>query len=183
LKEWFYLDLSANDSLYYSLYQSISDSLKQTTAGKKIGEEATVRYFTAPGKTAPVITLSDTNEQPALLYSPGKITIVHFWASWCLPCRREALELKNLLSRYSDRNVQVVMVSLDKDVEAWKKSLETTSAGWQQLLDRRAFEGEAAKLFGVKNIPANFLIDSNGKMIARHINVTDIENLISEFHD
>lgn len=183
LKEWFYLDPAANDSLYYSLYHVISDSLKQTTTGKKIGEEVAVRYFTAPGKTAPVITLTDTNEKPALLFSPGKITIVHFWASWCLPCRREAVELKNLLARYKDRNVQVVTVSLDKDPAAWKRSLEATSAGWQQLLDRKAFDGEAARVFGVKNIPANFLIDSNGRMMARHINVTEIENLISEFHD
>jgi thiol-disulfide isomerase/thioredoxin len=183
LKELFYLDPSANDSIYYSLYRLLTDSLKQTAIGKKIGEEASVRFYTSPGSHVPVISLQNEKDQPAFVFSPGKITIIHFWASWCLPCKRELADLKKTLAKYHDRNVQVVTVSLDKDPAAWKRSIEPASMNWQQLLDRKAFEGEAAKLFGVKNIPANFLVDSDGKMIARHINVSEIENLISEFHD
>ena len=183
LKELFYLDQTANDSTYYSLYRSLSDNLKQTVIGKKIGEEASVRFFTSPGSNVPVISLQNEKDQQAFVFNPGKITIIHFWASWCLPCKRELADLKNTLAKYSDRNVQMVTVSLDKDPAAWKRSIEPAGMNWQQLLDRRAFEGEAAKLFGVKNIPANFLVDSNGKILARHINVREIENLISEFHD
>jgi thiol-disulfide isomerase/thioredoxin len=183
LKDLFYLDPSANDSVYYSLYRMIADSLKETSIGKKIGEESSVRFYTSPGKNSPEIVLPDVNDMPAFVYAPGKVTIIHFWASWCLPCKRELLELKKTLVKYKDRDLQVVTVSLDKDLAAWKRSIEPASMNWKQLLDRKAFEGEAAKLFGVKNIPANFLIDSNGKIMARHINVTEIENLISEFHD
>jgi thiol-disulfide isomerase/thioredoxin len=183
LKELFYLDPSANDSIYYSLYQLLSDSLQQTVIGKRIGEEASVRFFTSPGSNVPVISLQNENDQPAFIFSPGRITIIHFWASWCVPCKRELADLKSMLAKYGERNVKVVTVSLDKDPAAWKRSIEPPTMNWQQLLDRKAFEGKAAKLFGVKNIPANFLVDSDGKIIARHINVREIENIISEFHD
>jgi thiol-disulfide isomerase/thioredoxin len=183
LKELFYLDPTANDSVYYSLYQLLSDSLKQTVSGRKIEAESTVRFYTSPGRQVPVLSLQNENDQPVFVYTPGNITIIHFWASWCIPCKRELVELKKTFAKYSDRKMQVVTISLDRDVAAWKRSIEPGAMNWHQLLDRKAFEGEAAKLFGVKNIPSNFLVDSDGKILARNINVSEIENLISEFHD
>jgi peroxiredoxin len=174
LNEYFYLDPSANDSVYYALYNSLDQALKNTPAGRKIGQEAGGRIATAKGSTAPLMKLINTAGNEEVIYQPGNITLIHFWATWCVPCREELIQLRNTLAKFSGRSLQVVMISLDYNKELWKQSVGPQQPGWRQLIDPGGWEGMSAKAYGVKAIPANYLVDEQGRIIARHVTVDDI---------
>jgi thiol-disulfide isomerase/thioredoxin len=181
LNELYYLNPKANDSVYYALYNILDDSLKYSSAGIQIGEEVKTRYATSAGRTAPLVQLRDIAGKPAMIYRPGSITLIHFWASWCLPCRIELTDLKKTIAKFKDRKPEIVMVSLDKDSLQWKRSVDQVDVTWLQLIDTGAWEGLSAKSYGVKTLPANFLLNENGQVIGRHLSVNDIDVLLNHY--
>jgi peroxiredoxin len=99
----------------------------------------------------------------------GKYVLLDFWASWCPPCRDEMPHLVELYNRYKDKNFEIVGYSLDKDVEAWKKSIKQLNITWPQLSDCELWDSPAAELYAVQAIPCTFLIDPEGTIIAKDL--------------
>jgi thiol-disulfide isomerase/thioredoxin len=178
LNDFFYMNKNADDSIYLLLYNNLTDTLKQTYAGRKIGEEAAERYMTRSGSIAPISELYNNVNILSPLYAKGDITVIHFWATWCLPCREEMVLLKNIYSR--NKYIKVVTVSLDRDNNQWKRSLNSFSPEWLNLIDPSGWEGKAAKTYGVKTIPANFLIDKNGMIMGSHLSMEQLEIKLKE---
>lgn len=94
--------------------------------------------------------------------------LLDFWASWCRPCRNENANLVQIYDQYKDKGFEILSVSLDTDKEAWLKAIETDGLTWPQLSDLK-YNNLAKQLYGVESIPDNFLIDKNGKIIARKL--------------
>ncbi|WP_082794000.1 peroxiredoxin family protein [Roseivirga seohaensis] len=96
----------------------------------------------------------------------GKYTLIEFWASWCGPCRAFNPELVEL---YNDQGFEILGVSLDSNKEKWEKAIEKDGLTWPNVSDLKGDNNEAAMIYGVRDIPDNFLIDENGIIIDRFI--------------
>jgi len=109
-----------------------------------------------------------------------KVTVIDFWASWCGPCLKEMPELKNMYEKYHDKGLGIIGVSLDTEMESWKKAVERLGITWVQVSDLRGWENEAAQLFGVQAIPHTIIIDNKGNLIGYGLRGEELEARISE---
>lgn len=118
------------------------------------------------GKDAPGFSQPDVNGKVVSLSDfKGQYVFLDFWASWCTPCLGELESLKGAYEKFKDKNIKFVSVSLDKDKAKWLESIANEKLPWTQLSDLKADQNSAAKAYSVLGIPANFLIDPNGKII------------------
>lgn len=99
----------------------------------------------------------------------GKYLLLDFWASWCGPCRQENPNLVKSYEKYHDKGFDIFAVSLDKNKEAWLKGIKDDNLSWTHVSDLAFWQSAAAKLYGVRAIPANVLIDPNGVIVGRNL--------------
>ena len=99
----------------------------------------------------------------------GKILLVDFWASWCGPCRRENPNVVKMYDEFKGDGFEILGVSLDKDRDRWAAAVEKDGLTWPQVSDLRGWSNAAGRLYGVSSIPATFLLDREGKIVARNL--------------
>lgn len=122
------------------------------------------------GKIFPDFTLPDsTGALIGLNKEKGKYQLIDFWASWCGPCRQENPHFKELAKRYADKNFSLVSISLDKDRVAWVGAIKTDHLNWKQLIDSKFPHSALSEALNLKMIPADFLLDPQGKIIAKSL--------------
>ena len=106
----------------------------------------------------------------------GKVVLLDFWAVWCGPCLGEIPGIKAVYEKYHDKGFEVIGVSLDEDAAVLREFIKEKEVPWRQILDSEGFGGTFAKRYGIRSIPAPFLIDREGKVIS----VKARGNLLSE---
>ena len=121
----------------------------------------------APNFSAP----SPDGNQLALNDVLGKYTIIDFWASWCKPCRRENPNVVKVYEEYHDKGLNIISVSLDKagQKERWIKAIEADKMNWEHVSNLKGWNEPIAKMYNVRSIPATFLLDENGTIIAKNL--------------
>lgn len=107
-------------------------------------------------------------------------TFVDFWASWCSPCREQGRALIPLYQKYRSKGFGVIGISLDTNVEKWKKAILADGYRWINLSDLKGFESPLAKYYHIRAIPRNYLIDQQGKIIARDLHGQALESKLIE---
>lgn len=134
----------------------------------------------------PVVGLNIGNQAPELIYKNpegkeiklsslrGKIVLIDFWASWCGPCRMENPNVVRAYQKYKDlkfkaaKGFAIYNVSLDRQQEAWVNAIKKDGLDWEHhVSDLMGWQSQAAATYRVNSIPANFLIDANGIIIAK----------------
>jgi thiol-disulfide isomerase/thioredoxin len=134
----------------------------------------------AIGKPFVDVELNGLNDEPVKLSSvagKGTYVLVDFWASWCGPCRRENPNVVALYKKYHDKGFDVVGISLDRDKEAWLKGIADDGLVWAHLWDK---DHTAAKSYVVDFIPTLFLLDKEGKIIARGLHGETLRDKLKE---
>ena len=134
---------------------------------------ATVHAQPKIGTIAPEIALNDQNGQLKSLSSlRGKVVLVDFWASWCMPCRRSNRQMAPLYRKYQPKGLEIFGVSLDEDPAAWKKAMVADKIKWWQV-NESGWNAANAMAWGIEMLPTAFLLDKEGRIIS--IDPTPVE--------
>jgi thiol-disulfide isomerase/thioredoxin len=99
----------------------------------------------------------------------GKIVLVDFWAQWCRPCRIENPNIVDAYQKYKDKGFEVYGVSLDRSRENWLQGIEEDGLPWTHVSDLEYWQSEAARTYNINAIPASFLLDEEGRIIAKDL--------------
>lgn len=170
-----------DDQELSSLYKGLDTAVQHSSFGEPIGSKLATAEKTAVGQQAPDFTMDDTTGHPVSLNSfRGKYVLVDFWASWCGPCRAENPNVVKAFNQYKDKNFTILSVSLDKTKDAWEKAIQDDHLAWNHVSDLQYWDNAAAKLYGVQAIPANFLVDPSGKIIAKDLRGEALESELAQ---
>jgi len=174
---------SADVNAIEPLYNGLGQNLKDSEAGKQLKESFVALKVTAIGVTAPDFTQNDVNGKPVKLSSfKGKYVLLDFWASWCGPCRQENPNVVRVYNKYKDQNFTVLGVSLDRPDgrAAWLNAIKEDGLTWTHVSDLKFWNNAAAALYFVQSIPQNFLIDPQGKIVAKNLRGAELESKLIE---
>jgi thiol-disulfide isomerase/thioredoxin len=138
--------------------------------------------FLGPGSVAPEISLPNPDGDIIDLTSlRGKYVLLDFWAAWCPPCREESPWLVDAYNKYSDKGFDIYQVSLDRNREAWLRGIsEDKLENWSHVSDLQFWSSVVVPLYRIDGIPANFLLDPGGKIIARNLRGAELEKRLAE---
>ena len=185
-KSFVSLILITSELIHYASLQELetykswlSPSLYNTKGIKEIDLKITALQRFEPGQPVPDISLPDTDGIVRTLSDlRGKYVLVDFWASWCGPCRRENPAVVEVYQKFHDKGFDIFAVSLDRDKEAWLKAIEKDKLTWTHVSELKGWNGEVSQAFCVSSIPSNLLIDPEGKIIARNVFGSELNNII-----
>lgn len=147
---------------------SFIDNTKKLSSNA-IGSNA--KNFTLDTPDGSKISLSDYK---------GKYTLIDFWASWCGPCRKENPALVKVYQKYKTKNFDILGVSLDDNLEKWKNAIETDKLEWKHVSDLKGWENQVAMMYNVESIPSSYLLDTEGKIIAKSIRSEELDMLLKK---
>lgn len=176
---WLEGDDDGQNAAFEELSAILGDSraidLMHALRDRRVEEIArAMKYFAALTLDGEEVRLEDVLQQ-------NRFTLVEFWASWCGPCIAEIPYLKSAYANFRDKGFEILSVNLDEDPEAWKTaSVDEYDIPWLNVCDGEAFDSTIAKLYRVKGIPANYLITSDGKRVARHLRGESLERKLAE---
>ena len=161
-------------------YDEFSQEAKDSYYGKIVEAELFPETFV--GKPLPAFTLAgkDNKDTNVATISAGKkYILIDFWASWCSPCRKEIPNLRKLYKEYSSNGFEIISISIDKKEADWEKALKEENLTWPNFLDTKG----AGNALNVKSIPAMFLVNDKGIIIAEKIRGEALEAKLAELFD
>ncbi len=166
-----------------SRYNSLDEKIRKSESGVQLSQFIAESKIGAIGTQAMDFSQPDTTGAPIALSSfRGKYVLIDFWASWCRPCRNENPNVVENYKKFSSKNFTVFSVSLDRpgQKDNWMNAIHEDKLTWTHVSDLQFWNNSAAILYKVKGIPQNFLVDPNGKIVAKNLRGPDLEAKLCE---
>lgn len=150
---------------YVSEFKAEVDKLRKLAVGQKAPE---IQAYTPDNKT---VKLSDFK---------GKVVLVDFWASWCMPCREENPNIVKQFNTFKDDNFTVLGVSLDNNPGSWMRAIQDDKLTWTNISDLQAWSSPLIIDYSIKGIPASYVLDEQGVIIAKNLRGKQLEDFLTK---
>ena len=162
-------------------YNMLGNAAKISACGMAIAQQIAHLEKLTPGHVAPdFLALTPTGDTLSLHNVKGKVKLVDFWASWCMPCRQENPNVLKMYLKYQSKGLEIIGVSLDQDQAAWNKVIAEDGLKWKHVIDSGQ---QIARAYGVKSIPHTVLLDENNNIVAVGLRGAQLQKKIAELLD
>jgi thiol-disulfide isomerase/thioredoxin len=179
---------------FMEAFDNLSSSLKESPKGKEVKAKLDSIYaeyektaYLEVGKVAPNFEAPKPDGTIVSLDElKGKVTIIDFWAAWCGPCRRENPNVVRIYNQYHDDGLEIIGVSLDgtsrqKDPKkAWLDAVEQDKLTWNHVSHLQYFNDPVARLYNITSIPATYILDEEGVIVAKNLRGKALELKVKE---
>jgi len=167
-----------------SVVQAVTDEeFKKVEAYKNAADRLLRMKNSQPGNDFTNIISFDPQgnaDELANYVGKGKYVLLDFWASWCPDCIKDLPEMVELYAAYKDKNFEIVGYSLDRNKDAWIKGIEKHNITWPQMSDYDYWDSQGAKLYAVQFIPLTFLINPEGKIVEKGLEISTLKEKLAE---
>lgn len=175
------LNPTGNEAALVTYAEKVSDDLKKNTAVNAFVEKVKKLKAVQVGQIAPAFSIKGLNDETINLSDfKGKYVLIDFWASWCAPCRNENPNLVKAYHKFKNKNFTVLGISLDKDKAAWSQAIKQDGLTWTHASELDDFNGASVRLYQVESIPSSFLLDPQGKIIARDLRGEELDAFLTK---
>ena len=174
-------DLKENYNAYLDIYNRLSPDVKHHQYGILFKEKLDALSKIADGKPFPLVAgKSLSGEKYAYSFKDKKLVFVDFWASWCIPCREANPELVDLYKRYHPKGFDVISISLDTNIKLWNAAVVKDNLIWpNHFSDLKKFgESYNSITYDVSSIPQNYILDHNGRILARNVEIDSLKIML-----
>ncbi|MBC9914592.1 AhpC/TSA family protein [Chitinophaga varians] len=148
-----------------------ADLVKAEEIARKTDIGVTAMNFTQHNVSGKAVQLKDYR---------GKYVLLDFWASWCGPCRQENPNVLDNYEKYHSKGLEILAVSLDDKKDAWVKAIKDDGLTWEHVSDLKGWKNEVAKEYNIRAVPSNFLIDKEGKIVAKDLRGEELTKKLEE---
>jgi len=168
-------------------FNGLSAALKNSDKGKAIADQLSTLKRVDIGAIAPDFSQPDTAGNAIALSSlRGKYVLIDFWASWCAPCRQENPNVVAAYQAFKGKNFTVFGVSLDRPgaKDAWIKAIHDDGLqDWPHVSELKWWQSSVVEQYAIQGIPANFLLDPEGRIIAKNLRGEELHEKLKELLD
>jgi peroxiredoxin len=166
--------------LSQNLYDKLSKNVQNSSEGKEFLKYLRLSQDVSIGNKYADFTQFDTlGRKRKLSDFIGKPLLIEFWASWCIPCRRNNPELLKVYKKFHKQGFEILGVSTDNKKQNWLQAIKTDKLIWQNVSELNGETNTAAQVYNIDQIPTNFLISKDGKIIARDIDNNELTKILT----
>lgn len=171
-------------------YDKYSKELKESKMGKRVAER--LSQLVDQGEEAEGLSVGEKLPEFKALTPEGKeltlssflqgkkLVLVDVWAAWCGPCRQENPNVVKAYEAYHAKGFDIIGYSIDKEDAAWKKAIATDKLTWTQVSNLKFWEDPIIADYGIEGIPANYLVDGNGTILAMNLRGEELSKTVEE---
>lgn len=191
MKASLYLQALDEPAKAEDIFKQIKQEYPNTAMGRRVDQvlpmieqqiaKKKIRDTLAVGARFPSFAVTNlAGKEMSLSDYKGKTVLVDFWATWCPPCRAELPNVIAVYQKFHDKGFDIVGVSLDEDKDKLEKFLATNKMPWPQYFDGEGWQNSLAQKYGIESIPATYLLDGEGKIIAKDLRGEELEDAVSK---
>jgi peroxiredoxin len=184
MKAMLYLQVFDNHDKGVAMLEQLQKDYPETQPGKNAAsmiEVEKIKGKLVVGAKFPDFEEKDLAGKPVSVANyKGKVVLVDFWATWCGPCVHELPNVIKSYDKHHSKGFEIIGVSLDQDEKKLKGFIEDKKMTWQQFFDGKGWGNKLASKYGVQSIPATFLLDGEGKIIAKDLRGEELDAAIAK---
>ena len=163
------------------LIKILADSLQKTAEVFALKGKVEEAKKIMVGQHAPAFSQTDTSGKVLNLEElRGQYILINFWASWCRPCRAQHPAFVKLFGKFRNKGFNILGVSIDSQKEAWIKAINDDHLDWLHVSDLKLWQNEAAVVYNISSVPQNYLLDKEGKIIAKNLTDQELSTMLDQ---
>lgn len=162
-------------------YALLGEQARNSVQGRWLKSYADKIARIIVGGTAPNLTMRTPEGDTLSIYGvKAKVKILDFWASWCGPCRAENPNVKRIYELYKSKGLEIISISLDVKVDAWRKAIEADRLPWKHMSDLKGWNSIVTDVYEIHGIPRLFVLDQDNRIIAEGLRGEALEKCVKE---